>query len=180
MTSLCRVRNEHIKNNDEQIIQRGLSLTPADHDFTGVVHATKCTIVQEKECLSDYDNVNHHGEQDNMIRSKADNLSLAKSTTTSMQEDHCRRISTDEQLNQQEKRTNVHLDSISTNQQAVVHSLEMKMATEHENDNDDDDGHYSDGSNCSDDFRFVFLSIISRNHNSVLLVKYSEIKLGFS
>ncbi len=104
-----------------------------------------------------------------MIRSKVDNVSLNKSMTSSMQEDHCRRISTDEQLNQQEKRTNHHdEDYIKANQQAIVHSIKMKndlkMVTQQENDNvdydDDDDGHYSDESNYSDDLRLVIALII--------------------
>jgi hypothetical protein len=138
-----------------------LNLTPSNRDFTGVVHAKKCTIVKEKECLSDYDNVNHYGEQDNKIRSKVDNVSINKSMTSSLQQDHCRRISTDEQqLNQQEKRTNHDNnddDYIKVNQQAIVHSINMKE--------NDDDGHYSDESNCSDDLRlvFFFVLIIIRN-----------------
>jgi hypothetical protein len=154
------VRNENIKNNDEQIIRIRLSLTPPDHDFTGVVHATKYTVLREKECLSDYDNVNHYCEQDNKIRSNVDNVSLNKSMTSSMQQDHCRRIFTDEQqLNQQEKRTNdVDDDYITVNQQAIVHSIKMnndiKMVTQQEND-DDDGGHYSNESDCSDDLRLV-------------------------
>jgi hypothetical protein len=155
----CLIRNGKIKNDDdEQIIQIRLSLTPSDHDFTGVVHATKCMIVKEKECLSDYDNVN----QDNMIRSKADNVSLTLS--------HCRkRIPiVDEQLNQQEKQTN-HDDYININQQPIVHSIKMKndikMITQHENDlydndYDDDDEHYSDESNYSDDLRYLHIDFI--------------------
>jgi hypothetical protein len=85
-----------------------------------------------------------------------------------MQEDHCRRISTDEQLNQQEKRTNHHdEDYIKVNQRAIVHSIKMKndlkMVTQQENDDvdyDDDDGHYSDESNYSDDLRLVIVLII--------------------
>jgi hypothetical protein len=159
------IRNGNIKNDDEQIIQIRFSLTPSNHDFTGVVHATKCTIVKEKECLSDYDNVNHDCEQDNMIRSNADNVSLNKLMTLSMQQDHCRkRIPIDdEQLNQQAKQTNHDNDDyINVDQQAIVHSIKMKndikMVTQHENDryDDDDDGHYSDESNYSDDLRFVF------------------------
>ena len=132
-------RNKSIKNNDEEIIRIRLSLTPPDHDFTGIVHATKYTIVKEKECLSDYDNANHYSQQDIKIRSNVDNVSLNKSMTLSMLQDHCRRISTDEQLNQQ----------------AVGHSIKMnnniELVTQQEND-DDDDGHYSDES------RLVFFS----------------------
>jgi hypothetical protein len=170
------IRNENIKNNDEQIIRIRLNLTPPDHDFTGVVHATKCKIVKEKECLSDYDNVNHYCEQDNTIRSKADNVSINKSMTSSIQQDHCRRISTDEQLNQQEKRTNYNDDYIEVNQQAIVHSIKMnngiKMVTQQENDDvdGDDGGHYSDESNFSDDLRLVlFVLIIMRNRNSFII-----------
>ncbi len=157
------IRNENIKNNDDQIIRIRLNLTPPDHDFTGVVHATKCTIVEDKECLSDYDNVNHYFEQDNKIRSKVDNVSINKTMTSSMQQDHCRRISTDEQLNQQEKRTNHNDDYIEVNQQAIVHSIKMnndiRMVIQQENDDvdGDDGGHYSDESNFSDDLRLVFL-----------------------
>ena len=138
----------HIKNDDE-IIQIRLSLTPTDHEFTGVVHATKCTIIQDKECLSDYDNVNQH----NQIRSNVDNVSLTLSP--------CRqRISlVDEQLNQQDKQTN-HDDCINIDQRSMIHSIkmknDMKMIIQHPNDpdeHDDDDGEYSDISNCSDDFR---------------------------
>jgi hypothetical protein len=154
------IRDDNIKNDDnEQIIQIRLNLTPPDHDFTGVVHATKCMIVKEKECLSDYDNVN----QDNMIRSNADNVSLTLS--------HCRkRISlVDEQLNQQDKQT-IHDDYISVNQQAIVHSIKMKndikMITQHENElYDNDDGHYSDESDCSDDLRYyLYTSFILDKH----------------
>ncbi len=171
------IRNENIKNNDEQIIRIRLNLTPPDHDFTGVVHATKCKIVKEKECLSDYDNVNYYCEQDNTIRSKADNVSINKSMTSSIQQDHCRRISTDEQLNQQEKRTNYNDDYIEVNQQAIVHSIKMnngiKMVTQQQENDDvdgDDGGHYSDESNFSDDLRLVlFVLIIMRNRNSFII-----------
>jgi len=155
--SLCIfifIRNENIKNNDDQIIRIRLNLTPPDHDFTGVVHATKCTIVEDKECLSDYDNVNHYFEQDNKIRSKVDNVSINKTMTSSMQQDHCRRISTDEQLNQQ----------------AIVHSIKMnndiRMVIQQENDDvdGDDGGHYSDESNFSDDLRLVFLFFGVNHH----------------
>jgi hypothetical protein len=159
------IRNENIKTNDEHIIRIRLSLTPPDHDFTGVVHATKYTVVKEKEddvqqCLSDYDNVNHYTQQDNKIRSSADNIPLNKSMTSSMQR---RRILTDEQLNQQEKRTNENdYDDddgyIKVNQHPIVQSTRMnkdiEMVTQHEHDVDDE--HYSDVSHSSDELRLVF------------------------
>jgi hypothetical protein len=153
------IRNEKIKINDEDTIHIRLSLTPSDHDFTGVVHATKYTIVKEKECLSDYDDVNHYCEQDNKIRSNVDNVSLNKSMTSSMQ-----RNFTAEQLNQQKNRTNENEnndDYIKANQQAIDHSIKMNnqiemMITQDENDDDNDDGHYSDQSHYSDDLRLVF------------------------
>jgi len=84
--------------------------------------------------------------------------------TSSLQQDHCRRISTDEQqLNQQEKRTNHDNnddDYIKVNQQAIVHSINMKE--------NDDDGHYSDESNCSDDLRLVFFFVLIKCFTCVL------------
>jgi len=170
---LIFVRNENLKNNNEQIIRIRLSLTPPDHDFTGVVHATKYTIVKEKECLSDYDNVIHYSDQHNKIRSNVDNVSLNKLMTSSIQH---RRISTDEQLNQQEKRTNDNINDYNkVNQQAIVHSRKMnnsiEMMTQQENDDDDDDdGHYSDESSCSDDLRLVFSFVFTFNHYKTPLI----------
>lgn len=163
-------RDENIKNNDEQIIRMRLSSTPPNHEFTGVVHATKYTVVNDTECLSDHGNANHCSKQDNKIRSNRDYISLNKSMTSSLQHEHCRRISTEEQLNQQSRRTNEnesHDDDeydvySEVNQQAVVHLMKMnndiKMVTRQENYYDDEDGHYSDESHSSDDLRFVFSS----------------------
>ncbi|CAF1451694.1 unnamed protein product [Adineta steineri] len=162
------LQNENNANNDEQIIRIRLSLTPPDQHFSGMVHATKYTVVKEKECLSDYGNTKHYVEHNNKIRSNVDNVSLNKSMTSSMQHDHCRRISADdEQLNQQEKRTNDNInDSNTVNQQAIVQSIKMnngiEMMTQQETsvsgsgggDDDDDDGHYSDESNYSEDLRY--------------------------
>ncbi|CAF4373402.1 unnamed protein product [Rotaria sp. Silwood2] len=154
------LQNENIKNNDEQLIRIRLNLTPSDHDFTGVVHATKCTVVKEQECLSDYDNVNHCSKQNNTIRSNIDNVSLNKSMTSSLQYEHCRKISTDEQLNQQSKQTNENENNndvySQVNQQEIVHSIKMNNHIEMiaRQEEDDDDGHYSDESHYSDDLRY--------------------------
>ncbi|UJR23180.1 hypothetical protein I4U23_026199 [Adineta vaga] len=155
-------QNENpVINNDDQIIRIRLSLTPPEPDFSGVVHATKYTIVKEKDCLSDYDN--QHVEQDNKIRSNVDNVSLNKLMTSSIQHDHCRRNFTDEQQNQQEKqRTNDNInDQNRVDQQVIVHSIKMnnciEIMTQHDNDgdgDDNDDGHYTDESNYSDDLRY--------------------------
>ncbi|CAF1672758.1 unnamed protein product [Adineta ricciae] len=136
-------------NDDDQIIRIRLSLTPPEPDFSGVVHATKYTVVKGKDCLSDYDNVNHPPEPNKTIRSNVDDVSLNKPMTSSIQHD---------QQNQQEKqRTNDNInDQNRVNQQAIVHSTQMinciEAMTQHDND-DNDDGHYSDESNYSDDPR---------------------------
>ena len=50
--------NNNNNNNNNQIIQIRLCLTPPDQEtFTGVVHAKKCTIIKDQECISDYDNM---------------------------------------------------------------------------------------------------------------------------
>jgi DNA-directed RNA polymerase specialized sigma subunit len=78
--------------------------------------------------------------------------------TSFVQHEHSRRTSTVEQQNQQEKRrTNDHINEQNkVDQQDIVHSIQMtngvQAVTQSEHD-DDDDGHYSDESNCSDDFR---------------------------
>ena len=115
-------------------------------------------MVKNKDCLSDYDNVKHPSEPEAKIRSNVDDVSLNKSMTSSVPHDHSRRTSVDEQQNQQEKRrTNDHINEQNrVDQQAIVHSIKMtdgvETVTQSEHD-DDDDGHYSDESNCSDDFR---------------------------
>ncbi|CAF3456233.1 unnamed protein product [Rotaria sp. Silwood1] len=156
------LQNENIKDNDEQLIRIRLNLTPPDRDFTGVFHAKKCTVVKEQECLSDYDDVNHCSKQNNKIRSNIDNVSLNKSMTSSLQHEHRRKISTDEQLNQQSKQTNENEknDDVysQVNQEEIVHSITMnnhiEMIPRQENDDDDDDEHYSDESHYSDDLRY--------------------------
>ncbi|CAF3473427.1 unnamed protein product [Rotaria sp. Silwood1] len=156
------LQNENIKDNDEQLIRIRLNLTPPDRDFTGVFHAKKCTVVKEQECLSDYDDVNHCSKQNNKIRSNIDNVSLNKSMTSSLRHEHCRKISTDEQLNQQSKQTNENEknDDVysQVNQEEIVHSITMnnhiEMIPRQENDDDDDDEHYSDESHYSDDLRY--------------------------
>ena len=99
--------------------------------------------MEEKACLSSYDNVNQSCEENNLIRSKADNLSLNQLITSSIEEDHhCRTNSIERSSNQQNKRqTNVnhHHD----------HSKDMT---------NEQDGNSSDGeSNCSssEDFRYA-------------------------
>lgn len=148
---------------------RRLSVTPPNHDFTGVAHATKYTVVKENEFLSDYNDVNHCAKQDNKIRSNIDNVSLNKSMTSSLQHEHGRRISIDEQLSQQWKQTNEGENNVDhdvyskLNQQAIVHSMEMnddiRVVAHREDDNDDGgddyDGHYTDESNYSDDLKLV-------------------------
>lgn len=74
--------------------------------------------------------------------------------TLSMQEEHCRRISFDEQLNQQ---TIGHLLKMNN---------DIKIITQQQE--NDDDGHYSDESNCSDDLRLgVFLLLPLLNKESI-------------
>ena len=103
-----------------------------DRDFIGLVHARKCRIVEEKDCLSSYDNVNHYCAPNTIIRSKADNVSLNPMMiiSSSIEEDH--------------SRTN----SIETKRRD--HPKQLKMTI-------DDDDDESDGSNYSEDFRLVQL-----------------------
>ncbi|CAF2073273.1 unnamed protein product [Rotaria magnacalcarata] len=153
-------QNENSNNNEEQIIRIRLSLTPPDDNFTGVVHAKKCTVVKEQQCSSDYGNVNHCPKQGNKIRSNIDDVSLNKSMTSSLTHGHNRRVSTDEQLSQQTERANDNENNddvyCKANQQAIVHSIKMNNDIEMmiRQENDDDDGHYSDDSHYSDDLRY--------------------------
>lgn len=113
-----------------------------DRDFTGLVHARKCRIVEEKDCLSSYDNVNHYCAPNTIIRSKADNVSLNPMMiiSSSIEEDHYRTNSIETK-----QRVNLH-------EQNLIHSKQLQMTI------DDDDE--SDGSNYSEDFRLVqFVSL---------------------
>ena len=169
------IRGENLTDNTARLIRIRLSLTPADDDdFSGVVHATKYTVIKDEEdeegdqpqqCLSDYDNVHRHysgeeKEEDYAIRSNVDNGSLNKSMTSSIQHNHCPTLATDEQLNQHEQRTNDDDDDgdyIKINSQTTVLHSTMTNDDRDMNvdDDDDDDEHDTDGSHSSDELRSV-------------------------
>ncbi|CAF0803049.1 unnamed protein product [Rotaria sp. Silwood1] len=109
------MQNLNVKNEDENIMPTNLNLTPSNCEFSGLVYARKCTVIKEDEndddydeqTLSLYDNVDYYSEQNNKIRSHADNVSLNSSMTSSMQDDHCPMTFTGEQQNKHgKKRTN--------------------------------------------------------------------------
>ncbi|CAF1116758.1 unnamed protein product [Rotaria sordida] len=117
------IQNLNVEN--EKMTPINVNLTSCNSQFTGLVYAIKCTIIKEKETddeqtLSVYDNVNYYSEQNNKIRSHADNVSLNLPMTSSIQDNHCPMTFTGEQLNKQEKKR--------TNEQQ-----------EEDDDNDDDD-----------------------------------------
>ena len=168
------IRGENLADDTVRLIGIRLKLTPVDDDdFSGVVHATKYTVIKDEEeedegdqprqCLSDYDSVHRHysGEgEDYAIRSNVDNGSLNKSMTSSIQHNHCPTLATDEQLNQHEQRTNDDDDDyIKINSQTTV--LHSTMTNDdrdmNDDDNEDDDGggeeHDTDRSHSSDEFR---------------------------
>ncbi|CAF3672862.1 unnamed protein product [Rotaria sordida] len=122
------IQNLNVEN--EKMTPINVNLTSCNSQFTGLVYAIKCTIIKEKETddeqtLSVYDNVNYYSEQNNKIRSHADNVSLNLPMTSSIQDNHCPMTFTGEQLNKQEKKR--------TNEQ---------QEEDDDNDDDDDDDDY--------------------------------------
>ncbi|CAF4935046.1 unnamed protein product, partial [Rotaria socialis] len=147
---------------NEAIMPININLTPSDLNFTGLVYATKCTIIKSQEkddeqTLSAYDNVAYYSEQNNKIRSHVDITSLISSMTSSMQDNHCPMTFTGEQLNKQEtKRTNEQEgdeeddyddddDYFIVDQQKAIDQLAMmnnESETEVEEEYDHEDEHF--------------------------------------
>ena len=118
----------------EQIIHIRLSLTPPEHEFTGVVHATKCTVIQDDQAQlqatsSDYVKT---------IRSNLDDVSLDQSMTSTMRPKQRPHPSSED-------------DYVR---------ISCPQRTDHEDvESEDEDGHDSDhSSQASDDYRFVALT----------------------
>jgi hypothetical protein len=150
-------------------------------DFTGLVHARKYRIMDEKDdgnnqqTLSDYDNVDHYLEPETKLRSSADIVSLNRSMTSSVPREQCTATFTGEQLNQHDEQRRAHRgdddDYIIVDQERALDQLTMitnerDFSLQEEYDNDDEhmestrlfdhgehDGMLSDQSASSDDLR---------------------------
>ena len=147
-------------------------------DFTGVVHATKYRVVEEqdhedKQTLSDYDNVYHHHHHDLLgtkIRSNENIVSSNISLTSSMQHDQCPLPFTGEQVdkhdnNKQPTDADHCIRLETTMNETSEFSAHERDAADDDNeeyfqstrllDQGEHDGMFSDLSQDSDDFRFV-------------------------
>ena len=134
---------------------------PADavnDDFTGLVHARKYRIVNEKDdgnnqqTLSDYDNVDHYLEQETKLRSSADIVSLNRSMSSSLPRKQCTASFADEQLNQHDEQLRAHrggdggrddddyiiVDQERARQQLTMITNERDFSLQEEYDNDDE------------------------------------------
>jgi hypothetical protein len=155
------------------------NLSIVDQAFTGVVHATKYRIIEEKDtddrqALSDYDNVNHCDEHETNIRSHEDIVSLNLSSTSSMMNNvHCPLTFAGEQVDQQMNSKQLIDDDMRLDQQqSIIHltmihnTSELMLQNEYEHydrhlpttsmfDYDEHDDRISDQSEDSDDLRLV-------------------------
>ena len=165
-------------NEDEQQLDIPTDSTATDDHFTGVVHARKYRVVEEqdhddKQTLSDYDNVYHHELRETAIRSNAKIVSSNISLTSSVQNDQCPLPSTGEQVDKQDnnkQRTDDHhcIRVNRTMNETSEFSAQGRETDDEEEqfqstrlfDQGEHDGMFSDSSENSDQFRFVRENVV--------------------